>query len=350
MAYPSAPTYPAQPAGATATQPTLTVTGRADGEAYTVTAGARSLSITAQSGATLLTTVEQASTGASVPVTGATTSSPLWTAPSGTTVGEACNVLTVATLDGLTSHVGWTEYTAGSGGGGGSGASWATVKDIDATTVTNAGPHTSGTNTYTFGSDTIDVTATRNSSAGDVEAVNGTGVVVTDAGGTMTSAWAITDVISGFDREYLLSAPLAIHFVLSVNNSTSSTNGPAVGVNKTTTHNSGNFRGMWGQWASASTENRKYRVNASNTTWDTITPRTNRVITAIITGGEIVELMDTDGTTPPTPSPGGTAEMIGSNAVGVNDSAATYENLYFIVNAAFNCDITVTRILVQRWE
>lgn len=328
------------------TQPTLSVSGRVDGEAYTVMAGARSLSITAEAGATLLTTVELASDGSSITVTDSTTATPSWTAPSGSTDGDAYNVLVVATLSGLTSSVSFTERIAGSGGS----ASWSTVKDIDATTVTSAGPFTSGANTLTFGSDTIDVTAVRNSSTGNVEAINGTGVVVTDVGGTMTSAWEITDVISGFGREYLLSAPLAIHFVMSVNFSASATNGPVVGVNSTTTHNSGNFRGMWGQWASASTENRKYRVNASNSTWDTITPRASRVITAIITGGEIVELMDTSGTTPPTPSPGGTAEMLGSNSVGVNDSAATYETLYFIVNAAFNCDITITRILVQRWE
>ncbi len=83
MAYPAAPTYPA-PSGEAATgstPPTLTVTNRADGEAYTVTAGARSLSITATDGATLSTTVELASDGSSVTVTDPTTTSPSWTAP-----------------------------------------------------------------------------------------------------------------------------------------------------------------------------------------------------------------------------------------------------------------------------
>ena len=43
--------------GGGSTQPSLTVTGRVDGEAYTVTTGARSLSITAAVGATLATTL-----------------------------------------------------------------------------------------------------------------------------------------------------------------------------------------------------------------------------------------------------------------------------------------------------
>ena len=96
------------------TQPSLSVVDRTDGEAYTVTDGeARSLSISAAAGATLSTTVELASSGLPVSVTGAATDAPSWTAPAGSTDGEAVQVLVVATLDGLTSSVAFTERVAG---------------------------------------------------------------------------------------------------------------------------------------------------------------------------------------------------------------------------------------------
>jgi hypothetical protein len=99
--------------GGGSTQPSLTVTGRVDGEAYTVTSGARSLSITAAVGATLATTVELASDGSSVTVTDSTTTTPSWTAPTGGTDGDAYQVRVVATLDGLTSSVAFTERISG---------------------------------------------------------------------------------------------------------------------------------------------------------------------------------------------------------------------------------------------
>ena len=102
------------PVATGSTQPSLSVVDRTDGEAYTVTDGeARSLSISAAAGATLSTTVELASSGLPVSVTGAATASPSWIAPAGSTAGEAVQVLVVATLDGLTSSVAFTERVAG---------------------------------------------------------------------------------------------------------------------------------------------------------------------------------------------------------------------------------------------
>jgi hypothetical protein len=100
-------------AGVAASEPSLSVAGITDGEAYTVTGGAaRSLTITTDAGATLSTTVELA-TGAPVTVTGAATTSPSWTVPAGGTAGDAYQVRVVSTLDGLTSSVGFTERIAG---------------------------------------------------------------------------------------------------------------------------------------------------------------------------------------------------------------------------------------------
>lgn len=104
----------AQPGGGNP-PPALTVDGRANGEAYTVPAGARSLTINTDPGAVLLTTVELASTGAPVPVTGNTTASPSWTAPSGGAEGDSYNVKVTSTLSGATSQVSFTERMVSSG-------------------------------------------------------------------------------------------------------------------------------------------------------------------------------------------------------------------------------------------
>jgi len=358
MAYPSAPTYPAQPAGATATQPTLSVAGRVDGEAYTVTAGSRSLSITAQSGATLLTTVEQASTGASVAVTGADTTTPSWTAPAGTTVGEACNVLTVATLAGLTSHVGFTEYTAGSGGGGGGGGgSWSTLLDLDLSSVTSAGPYTSGTNTLTIGTDTIDLTVTRFSGAtGSVTPTNGTGLVFSANGpGTLTAALDFVAQLAQWGRAAVSQYVHAVHIVCDSVAMPSVSDSIMGGLSTNTTHNSGDSRVFYttADGSGPTTERWRTRNNTNNSADIATgqTARTARVITAIVIGGAIVEVMDTAGTTLPTPAPGGASTYtVGADAVGQLDSTPQYLNCYCVLNVAFGTSLTVTRLAVQRYE
>ena len=94
-------------------QPTLSVSGRVNGEAYTVTSGGRTLTVSNPDGATLLTTVELASTGAAIPVIDSTTTTPSYIAPPEGDFGDAYNVRVVATLDGLTSQVSFTERMAG---------------------------------------------------------------------------------------------------------------------------------------------------------------------------------------------------------------------------------------------
>jgi hypothetical protein len=103
----------AAPGGST--PPGLTVTGRTDGEAYTVTAGARSLTISNPDGAALITTVELASDGSAVPVTDSATTSPSWTAPSGASGGDAVQVRVGATKDGLTTSISFTERMVSTG-------------------------------------------------------------------------------------------------------------------------------------------------------------------------------------------------------------------------------------------
>lgn len=182
MAYPSAPTYPSTGetggGGGGGTQPSLSVADRTDGEGYTITAGARSLTITAAAGATLSTSVELASTGLPVSVTGGTTSSPSWTAADGGTDGDAYAVRVVATLDGLTSTVGWTERVAGVAASEPS-LSVAGITDGEAYTVT-AGAARSLTITTDAGA-TLSTT---------VELATGAPVTVTGAA-TTSPSWTV---------------------------------------------------------------------------------------------------------------------------------------------------------------
>ena len=97
------------------TAPGLTVTGRTNGSAYTVTAGARSLSITNPDSATLSTTVKRASDGSAITVTGSTTTTPSWTAPSGGVDGVALQVTVTATAGGLSTVVAFTERVVSTG-------------------------------------------------------------------------------------------------------------------------------------------------------------------------------------------------------------------------------------------
>jgi hypothetical protein len=112
-------------------QPSLSVTGRADGGGYTVTAGARSLSITAEAGATLLTTVKDQD-NASITVTDSTSTTPSWTAPGGGTTGADYCVQVTATKGGYTEQVSFSELVDGSGGGGGGGET--VIYSLDLTT------------------------------------------------------------------------------------------------------------------------------------------------------------------------------------------------------------------------
>jgi len=98
-----------------ATPPTIAVTGRADGHAYTVTSGARAFSITATAGATLLTTARLASDDSLITVNDNNTTLPSYTAPSGGPEGESVNVTVSATLDGLTTTFSFTERIQSTG-------------------------------------------------------------------------------------------------------------------------------------------------------------------------------------------------------------------------------------------
>jgi len=335
--------------------PGLSVTGRADGEAYNVSAGARSLSISNPDGATLSTTVEQASDGSAITVTGSTGTTPSWTAPSGSTTGEAVQVRVKATKSGLSTSVSFTERTAASGG-------WTDLVDLDFTDVTTQGVLGLGAHTLAFdsSSDTVDVYWSRFSGGdGKVTPTNSTGLVFdggTDTSSSNTLSFDLDPLLSSYTVADVRTHQYAVHVALTGITYPSANNSYfLVGLNRgtTTAHNSGIARMIYVQDAGDGVnEETRARKNTSNSAVQSTTAiKTTRVITLILTFGEIVQVMDTSGATPPTPSPG-TALMVGADAIGMAATDADYQNngLRCFVTSSDTTDFTVTRLLVQRLQ
>jgi hypothetical protein len=346
------------PSGGGASEPGLTVTGRADGEAYNVSAGARSLSISNPDGATLSTTVEQASTGGAITVTGSTGTTPSWTAPSGSTTGEAVQVRVKATKGGLSTSVGFTERVAGSGGAG----SWEMVKDIDLTDVTTAAAISgSGSIGFESNSDTITVNRTT-SGSGTMAAMtptNGQGIVFSQESGNGTGALSllISDVMATWTREESSEYIYAIQLVITgITYPVANTSIFQYVLNRgnTTVFNSGNAKG----WRfidnnDGSNENVRLRANGSTTgSLGVQTIRTSKVLTWILFGGELVQGQQTDGTALPTPAPGAAnTYTLGSSSVGLNDTTPVYvTNGLRVTTGCTNATQTLTRIAIRRFK
>ena len=336
--------------------PGLTVTGRTDGEAYTVSAGARSLSISNPDGATLSTTVEQASNGSAITVTGSTGTTPSWTAPSGSTNGEAVQVRVKATKGGLSTSVAFTERIAGSAGG------WTDLVDLDFTDVTTASALADGSSTLSFQSSgqTVDVYWSRFSGGdGTVTPTNSTGLVFdggTDTSSGNTLSFDLDPLFSSYTVADVRAHQYAVHVVMTGIVYPSSNNSLIMcGLNRgtSTAHNSGIARMIYLEDAGDGVnEETRARKNTSNSAVQSTTAiKTTRVITLILTMGEIVQVMDTSGSTPPTPTPG-TALMIGAEAIGLAASDADYQanGLRCFVTSGDTTDLTVTRLLVQRLQ
>ena len=339
------------------TEPSLSVSGRANGSVTTVSAGARSLSITVAAGATLATTVKDSS--GTVSVTNSTATNPSWTAPSGSTTGNATQVTVIATKDGVSSEVSFTELISGSGGAG----SYVTLKDLDLTDLTTVSAITSGSSTLQFESsdNTLAMTVTRFSSAnGDVTPTNGQGILMNGGtgSGTVTSSFDIDALLSSYTRADVSQHVYAVHLVVTnVVYPNSGNSDIFTGLNKgnNTSHNSGEARGFFiTDDGGNGDEETRVRSNTSNSSiLSTTTIKTSRVFTYILIGGAIVEVMDTSGTTPPTPAPGGGSTItVGGDAVGLNDTTPIYQgdglNMYF--GAGDKTTAKLTRILVQRFQ
>ena len=335
--------------GAAASPPTLSVSGRADGEAYTVTAGARSITITAQAGATLQTTVEQASDGATVSVTDSTTATPDWTAPSGGATGEAVQVRVTATLSGLSSSVAWTERVAGAGGSGG----WTEKAAYNLKGATTSGPHTSGTTTVDATGGNIDMTAKRAGNSGTVQITQNTGAVITAIGGSgaMTAAFDLSAALAGYNLQYVRFYAVAVDVFITAINFDDDGSICNVSLSDSTTWNDGDSRGLEVYRSDASNETRRVRgANGTTVVGTERTQVTERVVTLVMTRGQIVDMADTSGTTAPSDPHTATLFTCGGDAVGRNNDTPLYLTLYLNVTAFGAAALTVTDIKVRRFE
>ncbi len=241
--------------------------------------------------------------------------------------------------------------------------SWVTLKDLNLTDLNTVSAITSGTSTLAFASsgDTISATVTRFSGAnGDVTPTNSSGILMNGgtASGTVTLSMDIDALLSSYTRADVSSYVYAVHLVVtSVVYPNAGNSDIFTGLNKgnNTTHNAGEARGYFiTDDGGNGDEETRVRSNTSNSSLlSTTTIKTSRVFTYILIGGAIVEVMDTSGTTPPTPLPGGSGTItVGGDAVGLNDTTPIYQgdglNCYF--GAGDKTTATLTRLLVQRFQ
>jgi len=260
-----------------------------------------------------------------------------------------------------------TAVYTGSIGTPSSGGSWVTLKDYDLTDLDTTSSLSTGTHTLSFASiaDTIDVVFSKYNDTGGItaQATNGTGIVI-DGGTDTTSAGTISlrpsDWLSSYTADDVQRYVYAITFALTVDltaNPGSSAFYAGVNTGNNTTHNSGDSRHFY-IFANADGINEEVRIRTNTTSTGTLTTqalRTTRTVTAIVTFGEIVQLMDSSGLTIPTPdvSQGLPTYNAGSDAVGRNDDTRVYQNSSGI-RAFFSCnntgDVTCSRVVVQRFE
>ena len=196
---------------------------------------------------------------------------------------------------------------------------------------------------------------------GTVTQTAGTGMVFDGGSDTSSGNTLSIDVdplLASYTVEDVRKHQYAVHVVITGLSYPSSNNSLIfVGLNQGTnvSHNSGIARMFFAEDAGDGTneEIRVRRNTSSSAIQATTAIKTSRVITLILTGGEIVEVMDTSGTTPPTPAPGASGTlMVGADSVGLAQAAPDYQNngLRAFICSGDTADFTLTRLLVQRLQ
>ena len=281
---------------------------------------------------------------------------------SGEANGESL-VITLAAKDASNRVLGyatWAGTIALPTGGG----SWVDLVDLDFTDVTTTSALTAGSHTLTFQSsaDTVDVYAEGEAGFnGTITPTNGTGIVWT--GGTDSSSQGLLC----FDVDALLPSytvadvstyQYAIHIVLTnIDISTVlGTSGVDAGLQRGNTprSNTGNSRYLRTvSNANGTDEDLRVRSNTAGSAVIATQPlRPSKVVTLILTAGQIVDVMDTAGTTPPTPDPGGSNTYnTGILTAGLGYTPDFQANgLYAFASSSNRGVLTCTRLLVQRFE
>ncbi len=246
------------------------------------------------------------------------------------------------------------------GGGGGGGGVWTELVDLDFTTIATASALGVGSHTLSVSGKSVGVDWSVHSGGnGTCTPTNGTGLVFdggSDTSSGNTLSLLVSPLFASFSVEDVRKHQYAVHVVITSLTYPSAGNSLIfVGLNKgsNTTHNSGDARMFYAEDNNDGT-NEKIRVRkntSSSAIQATSAIKTSRVITLILTSGEVVEVQDTSGTTPPTPAPGAAGTiMAGADSIGLASGSPTFQanGLRAFICSGDTADFTVTRILIQR--
>lgn len=236
-----------------------------------------------------------------------------------------------------------------------SSGGWVTKSTHDFVNATNSGPHTSGTHTIDCPADDVDVTPKRASGNNGTFEVTNAGAVVTAIGGSgaMTGSFNLGAALAGYDFAYIRFYAIAVDVYLT--NITFDDDGSIcqIGISDSTTWSDGDERGLQ-LWSANSTvdEQRRIRGAGSTTTIDTRTKVTERVVTLVMTRGQIVDFADTSGTSAPgNPHSASPLYTAGGDAVGRNNNTPLYLSNFFLNVTAFGgAALTCTKIVVRRFQ
>lgn len=260
-----------------------------------------------------------------------------------------------------------TAVYTGSIGSPTTGGSWVTLKDYDLTDLTTTSALSTGATTLGFQSiaDTIDVNFNVYSGGLDITVTptNGTGIVFdggTDTTSTGTLSFRPSDWLASYTADDVQKYPYAVTFAFTVDFSNSYGDTKfycGVNIGSNASHNSGESRHvMVTSDAGGVNETVKIRTNTTESaTLATQAIRTSRTVTAVIHFGEIVQIIDSSGLTPPTIDVGQVAGtyIAGSDAVGRDDTSRVYQNssgIRAFLSCGNSADLTLSRVIVQRFE
>lgn len=243
----------------------------------------------------------------------------------------------------------------GGGGGGGGDVGWVTKLSLDLTGASSSGPHTTGTTTVDATGGNIDMTADRTGNSGNVTITAGTGAVVTAVGGSgaMSGFFDLKAALTGYDIEYIRFYPIVVDVTVTAINFDD--DGSIANISLTdskTAWNDGDARAWELYRANATDETRRVRGAGGTTVIGTQrTQVQQRVISLVMTSGQVVTLADTDGSTAPVnPHTASPLYVAGGDAIGRTGDPLYLANLFVGVTAFGGASITVSKIVVRRQE
>ena len=263
-----------------------------------------------------------------------------------------------------------TGASGGASSGGGPGPTpgvheWVPELTLDLETATPAGPFTaSGTNqtvANVMGAVTLNANLkawSSNNATYEITSNGGEFAGQNAASSTSTLAFDLAALLPSLGYTWLCQNPVAFQVLVKDWQYGAQDDGFYFGLNQTTTHNSGKFRGIY-QYLNGLNETRFIRSAGSNTPISDATPPTNgqgRLLTAILHGGDFIEAEVVDGASafadPSTAFYDRTQYMqCGSWGLSRDASSTVYTtNLRIILSVVRQTSFNVSAIRILRWK